>query len=63
MSKIRRRPIAASTLADSLDALIEARIAARRRDLAAVERGEARAPLRAIIRRMNLTRDCIHPGG
>jgi hypothetical protein len=63
MPKSPRRPIAASTLAESLDALVEARIAARRRDLAAAERGEAKAPLRAIIRRMSLAHDCVHPGG
>ncbi|QJP12450.1 hypothetical protein G3545_01460 [Starkeya sp. ORNL1] len=62
MPESSRRPIAASALAASLDALVEARIAARRRDLAAAERGEAKAPLRAIIRRMCLAHDYIHPG-
>lgn len=52
MSKHRKHSIAASALANSLDALAEARIAARRRDLATVERLEARAPLRAAARRM-----------
>ena len=63
MCKVPNSSIAAATLAASLDALVEARIAARRRDLAAAERGEAKAPLRAIIRRMCLAHDCIHPGG
>ncbi|MDF2995028.1 MAG: hypothetical protein K0R27_665 [Xanthobacteraceae bacterium] len=57
------RPVAAATLADSLDALVEARIAARRRDLAAAERDEAKAPLRAIIRRMSIAHNCGHCGG
>jgi hypothetical protein len=63
MPKSPRRPIVASTLAASLNALVEARVAARRRDLAAAERGEAKAPLRAIIRRMSFAHDCVHPGG
>jgi outer membrane murein-binding lipoprotein Lpp len=63
MSKVANSSIAAATLAASLDALVEARIAARRRELAAAERTEARAPLRAIIRRMSLAHDCVSPGG
>lgn len=52
MSKHCKRCIAASALATSLDALVEARIAARRRDIAAAEWLEAKAPLRAVVRRM-----------
>lgn len=58
MSKYRKRSIAASALANSLDALVEARTAARRRDLAAAERREAKAPLQAIARRV--AHECCH---
>lgn len=43
----------AASLAASLGSIAEARIAARRRDIATAEQIEARAALRAIIRRMS----------
>ena len=59
MSKVPNYSIVAATLAASLDSLVEARIAARRRDIAAAERGESKAPLRAIITRMTIAHDCL----